>query len=77
MGAASAPVGARPTRSDPTRPKTKPDWTTFTRPMRSAAPPTTTMKMPEKSAVIDTAMFMTLISSPRSAAIVAAMFKVV
>ena len=57
--------------------RTKPHCTTFTRPIRSASPPMTTMKMPENSAVIDTAMFITLVSIPRSAAMVGAMFSVV
>ena len=35
------------------------------------------MKMPENSAVIDTAMFITLVSIPRSSAITGAMFSVV
>jgi hypothetical protein len=35
------------------------------------------MKIPENSAVIETAMFITLISIPRSSAIVEAMFRVV
>ena len=35
------------------------------------------MKIPEKSAVIETAMFMTLCSSPRSAAIVGEILRVV
>ncbi len=48
-----------------------------TRPRRSARPPTTTMKMPEKSAVIETAMFMTLVSTPRSSAMTGEMFSVV
>src|SRR5947209_934629 len=55
----------------------KPHCTIFTRPARSASPPMTTMKMPENSAVIDTAMFITLIWTPRSAAMVGAMFSVV
>ena len=45
-GDASAPDGARPTRSEPTMLRMKPDCTTFTRPTRSASPPMTTMKMP-------------------------------
>ena len=39
----------------------KPHIRIFTRPSRSARPPMTTMKMPENSAVIDTAMFMTFV----------------
>src|SRR6186997_3151289 len=35
------------------------------------------MKMPENSAVIDTAVFMTLVATPRSAAIAGAIFRVV
>ena len=57
--------------------KTKPHIRIFTRPTRSARPPTTTMKMPENSAVIDTAMFMTLVATLRSAAIAGAMLRVV
>ena len=57
--------------------KTKPHIRIFTRPSRSARPPTTTMKMPENSAVIDTAMFMTLVATLRSAAIAGAMLRVV
>ena len=58
-------------------PKTKPHIRTLTRPTRSARPPMTTMKMPENSAVIDTAMFMTLVEMLRSAAIAGAMLRVV
>ena len=56
---------------------TKPHMRTFTRPSRSARPPMTTMKMPENRAVIDTAMFMTLVATLRSAAIAGAMLRVV
>jgi hypothetical protein len=49
----------------------------FTRPTRSARPPTTTMKMPENNAVIDTAIFMTFVPTSRSAAIAGAMLSVV
>jgi len=35
------------------------------------------MKMPENSAVMDTAMFITLVVTPRSSAITGAMFSVV
>lgn len=56
---------------------TKPHCTMRTRPTRSAKPPMTTMKMPEKSAVMDTAMFMTLVPTPRSSAMTGAMFSVV
>ena len=66
-GTASAPDGAIPTSSEPTMLSTNPHIKIFTRPTRSARPPTTTMKMPENSAVIDTAMFMTLVATPRSA----------
>jgi len=77
LGTARAPDGARPTSTEPTIPSTNPACTTFTRPILSAAPPTTTMKIPEKRAVIETAMFITLISMPRSSAIVDAMLSVV
>ncbi len=75
--AASGPEGASPTRSAPMMPSTKPAWTTRTRPTQSARPPMTTMKMPEKRAVIETAMFMTLVSRSRSAAMIGAMLSVV
>src|SRR5437868_3812770 len=74
---ANAPDGARPTRREPTMLRTKPHCTTFTRPTRSASPPRTTIKMHENSAVMDTAMFITLIGIPRSVAIVDAIFSVV
>ena len=77
LTSAKPPGGARPTSSEPTMPTVNPTWTVLTRPIRSAAPPMTTMKMPENSAVIETAMFMTLISMPRSSAIVDAMLSVV
>ena len=57
--------------------RTNPHIRIFTRPTRSARPPTTTMKMPENSAVIDTAMFMTLVGTSRSVAMAGAMFRVV
>ena len=63
---ARLPDGANPTSSEPMMLRTKPICTTFTRPNRSARLPMTTMKMPENSAVIDTAMFITLVSIPRS-----------
>ena len=56
---------------------TKPHIRILTRPSRSARPPMTTMKMPENSAVIDTAMFMTLVATLRSAAIAGAILRVV
>ena len=37
----------------------------------------TTMKIPENSAVIDTAMFITVVSIPRSSAITGEMFSIV
>lgn len=55
----------------------KPIFTTFRRPTRSARPPIATMKMPENSAVIATAMFIMLASSPRSFCMSGATFKVV
>lgn len=73
----SEPVGARPISSEPTMEKMKPHITVLTRPMRSARPPTTTMKIPEKRAVMDTAMFISVWSTPRSAAMVGAMLRVV
>jgi hypothetical protein len=76
-GTAIEPGGAMATSSDPTMPSMNPTFRIFTRPTRSASPPTTTMKMPENSAVIDTAMFMTLVATARSAAMAGAMFKVV
>ena len=71
------PDGARPTSSEPAILSTKPHCTTRTRPKRSARLPITTMKMPEKSAVIETAMFMTVVSTPRSSAITGEIFSVV
>ena len=62
-GTASAPGGAMPTSSEPTMLRMNPHIRIFTRPTRSARPPTTTMKMPENNAVIDTAMFMTLVAT--------------
>ena len=76
-GTANAPDGAIPTSSDPAMPSTNPHIRIFTRPTRSARPPTTTMKMPENSAVMDTAMFMTLVATPRSLAIAGAILRVV
>jgi hypothetical protein len=76
-GPAKVPVGAAPTRSEPAMPKANPHITILTRPSRSARPPMTTMKIPEKRAVIETAMFMTFVATSRSAAIVGAMFNVV
>ena len=58
-------------------PRMNPHIKIFTRPTRSARPPATTMKMPENNAVIDTAMFMTLVGTSRSAAIAGAMLRVV
>ena len=55
----------------------KPHIRIFTRPSRSARPPMTTMKMPENSAVIDTAMLMTFVPTSRVAAIVGAILRVV
>jgi hypothetical protein len=55
----------------------KPHCTVFTRPIRSASPPMTTTKMPENNAAMDTAMFITLVSTPRSVAMVGAIFSVV
>lgn len=72
-----APDGASPTSSEPTIENPKPSISILTRPTLSARPPMTTMKMPENSAVIDTAMFMNDCSSCRSAAMVGAMFSVV
>jgi hypothetical protein len=76
-GGANGPDGATPTRMDPPMLSMNPQIRIVTRPSRSARPPTTTMKMPEKSAVIETAMFMTLIVMLRSAAIDGAMLRVV
>ena len=76
-GTASDPRGAAPTSSDPAMPRTNPQFRIFTRPARSARPPTTTMKMPENKAVMDTAMFMTLVVTTRSAAMAGAMLSVV
>src|SRR5690349_10539877 len=59
--ASAPPEGAKPTTSEPTMLRAKPHCTTFTRPTRSASPPITTMKIPENSEVIETAMFITLI----------------
>ena len=58
-------------------PSTNPHIRIRTRPSRSARPPATTMKMPEKRAVIDTAMFITLVVTPRSALIAGEMLSVV
>jgi hypothetical protein len=74
---ARLPAGASPTSSEPAMLRTKPICTIFTRPNRSARLPTTTMKMPENSAVIDTAMFIRLMPIPRSFAIAGEMFSVV
>ena len=63
-GTASAPDGANPTMSEPTMLRMKPICTIFTRPTRSAPPPMTTMKIPENSAAIDTAMVITLHLDP-------------
>jgi hypothetical protein len=51
-----------PTSSEPTMLRMNPHQI-FTRPTRSARPPITTMKMPENNAVMDTAMFMTLVAT--------------
>ena len=75
--AASAPPGAMAISSDPMMLSTKPAITTRTRPMRSAKPPTNTMKMPEKRAVSATAMFIRPAPSPRSFCMSGAMFSVV
>ena len=56
---------------------TKPTITILTRPTRSAKPPMKTMNMPENSAVMATAIFIRLASSPRSLCISGAMFSVV
>jgi hypothetical protein len=74
---ASAPEGAKPTSRAPAMPSRKPHCTTLTRPARSATPPSTTMKMPEKRAVMDTAMFITLVGTPRSADIAGEMLSTV
>src|SRR5688500_8167331 len=74
---ARLPDGANPTSNEPMMLSTKPTCTIFTRPKRSARLPMTTMKMPENNAVIDTAMFITLVSMPRSSAITGEMFSVV
>src|SRR5690606_17190367 len=47
------------------------------RPMRSATPPITTMKIPENRAVMATAMFMVSAVTPRSRLMSGAMFRVV
>jgi hypothetical protein len=50
-------------------PKAKPHITIVTRPIRSArSPPITTMTISEKSAVIDTAMFIPVVATSRSVA---------
>jgi len=72
-----APVGASAISSEPAIEKTKPHWTILTRPMRSASPPMTTMKMPENSAVMETAMFISDCWTPRSWAISGEIFSVV
>ena len=66
-----------PTSSEPAMLRMNPHIKILTRPTRSARPPTTTMKMPENNAVIDTAMFMMLVATSRSAAIAGAMLSVV
>ena len=76
-GTASAPAGAIATKIEPTMLRMNPHIRTFTRPTRSARPPITTMKIPENNAVIDTAIFMTLVATSRSAAIAGAMLRVV
>ena len=74
---ATAPPGAKPINSDPIILSTKPAITILTRPIRSAKPPMKTMKMPENSAVMATAIFIRLVSSPRSFCMSGAMFSVV
>ena len=76
-GVARLPEGARPTNSEPTMLSTKPSVMIRMRPNRSARPPITTMKMPENSAVIATALFMVLDSIPRSRCMSGATFSVV
>jgi len=74
---AGAPLGATAIRNEPTMLRRKPILTTLTRPTRSARPPMTTMKMPENRAVIATAMFIRLLSRPRSFCMSGATFNVV
>ena len=74
---AIAPPGAKPINSDPMMLSTKPTITILTRPIRSAKPPMKTMKMPENSAVMATAIFIRLVSSPRSFCMSGATFSVV
>lgn len=74
---ARGPLGAKPTRSEPAMLKRNPQFNTRTRPRRSARPPMTTMKMPENRAVMKTAIFMMLVSTPKSSAMTGAMLRVV
>ena len=63
--------------SDPRTLKARPAFVSRTRPSRSARLPATTMKIPENSAVMLTAMLFTLSLIFRSARIAGAIFSVV
>ena len=70
IGTARLPLGDNPTRSEPAIARYNSILKIFTRPTLSANPPITTMKIPEKSAVSYTAMFIVSASTP-SASIIA------
>lgn len=74
---AMGPAGENPTNKEPTILKMNPRRTVRTRPQRSAKFPKTTMKIPENKAVIDTAIFIMLVSTPSSSAMTGAIFNVV
>ncbi len=71
------PAGEIAISNEPRMLRASPIKVIFKRPSRSASPPATTMKMPENSAVMLTAMLFRLSLIPNSSRIVGATFSVV
>lgn len=73
----AVPDGVSAMSSEPRMLNRRPVLVSFTRPSRSARPPATTMKIPEKSAVMLTAMLLTASEICSSSRIAGATFSVV